>query len=72
MVLAGLQAVLSRPAFADGLEKKTIAVQYLSAFQRSDQKEAFRVRKPLLIPFQTSASWVLYQWQLPIFGTSTM
>ena len=53
MLLSGLQAFSPRPALADGLEKKTIAVQYLSAFQKSDQRNAFRVSTPQYNAFLT-------------------
>ncbi|CAL8460517.1 g46 [Coccomyxa elongata] len=44
VLLAGLQPFLARPALADGLVRKTIETGNLTTFQKSAQKEAFRVR----------------------------
>lgn len=43
VLLAGLQAMAPPAGYCDGLEKKTVAVQYLSALQKNAQRKAFRV-----------------------------
>ncbi len=45
VLLAGVQPFLAQPALADGLVKKTIETGNLTTFQKSAQKEAFRVSK---------------------------
>lgn len=47
MLLAGVQPFLARPALADGLVKKIIETGNLTTFQKSAQKEAFRVSRIL-------------------------